>query len=420
MADGRVKKDELTALRNRIAELEAELAEVRRCAGSDLAASEHALRQAQRIDAIGRLAGGVAHDFNNLLSAIIGHAEMMLERMAPCDPNFERIERIHRAGKRGAALTGQLLAFGRREMLQKKVLDLNDVLSDFGNLARGLLPGNIEFEYILDKEPDGVMADESQLEQVILNLVINAGDAMPEGGTLTLRTDNVVLTEADVRGIPGARCGSFVRLRVQDTGKGIDGSHLSEIFEPFFTTKDHGTGLGLSVVYGLTQQHGGWVNVTSEPEKGATFDVYLPAVERETEEFAVDFVPLHDIRGRGQLVLVVEDEEALRELSVTVLEENGYRVIEAGSVAAARAALASRGDRIQLLFSDVVLPDGTGLDVVALVQEMHPKMPILMTSGYADQRSQWAIIEERGLAFIRKPYTPTDLLIAAREALQSS
>jgi len=404
-----------------VAELRRELESTRRGAREGAPEvhlpSRATLEEAQRLEALGRLAGGVAHDFNNLLTAIIGHAELLIDQMPVDDPQRPRLEAIHRAGRRGGALTGQLLAFSRRQMLQRKEIDLNQAVLDFAQILGSVLPAQVQVNYRLEPNLCGVKADPTQLEQVVLNLIVNAGEAMPDGGTLSLASTNVVLDETDRACMPEGRAGSFIRFSVSDQGDGIASDAMEHIFEPFYTTKESGTGLGLSVVHGIVKQHDGWLEVETTPAKGTTFHVYLPACLARAQPHGVEFLDLNELRGDGEAILLVEDEEALRELSAIVLRDAGYRVFEAGSVCEANRVFDENQGEIQLVFSDVVLPDRTGVDLVDDIHQLCPELPVILTSGYADHRSRWATIEEKGYPFLRKPYTPTELLLNVREVL---
>ncbi|MGQ9627817.1 MAG: ATP-binding protein, partial [Anaerolineae bacterium] len=381
---------------------------------------EEQLRQSQKMEAIGRLAGGVAHDFNNLLTTILGYSDFLLYRLGPEDPLRGDIETIRKAGERAASLTRQLLAFSRRQMLQPRVLDLNLVVAEVEKMLRRLIGEDIELVSILEPSLKRVKADLGQIEQVIMNLAVNARDAMPEGGTLAIKTENVTVDEEYCKFVPEARPGEFVRLSIEDTGVGMDKEIRQHLFEPFFTTKEGGTGLGLAVVYGIVKQHEGWINVYTEPGQGSTFKVYLPAFSLEPEGEPEKRVSLEEFRGRGEKILVVEDDEGVREFATRVLRENGYVVFEAATAEEALDVFEGEKEDFHLVFSDVVLPDKPGLQLIDELLTRKPELRVLLSSGYADRKSQWRIIRERGFRFLQKPYASADLLRVIREIIEPS
>jgi len=381
---------------------------------------EEQLLQAQKMEAIGRLAGGVAHDFNNLLTTIIGYSELLLDGLDDRDPLRSDVEEIRKAGQRAASLTRQLLAFSRRQPLERKVLDLNAVVTDMEKMLRRLIGEDIDLVTSLEPALAYVEADPGQIGQVIMNLVINARDAMPEGGKLIIKTENVSLDEEYCRAIPEARPGNFVCMSVEDSGIGMERETLRHLFEPFFTTKGNGrgTGLGLAVVYGIVKQHEGWINVYSRPGQGSTFRIYLPTFEMEPEQESEEPIVLQGLQGTGQRILLVEDEEGVRRFAAKVLSDNGYVVLEATSAREALALFVREKGKFHLVFSDVVLPDEPGLELVDQLLSRRPGLAVLLCSGYMDQKSQWPIIRERGFRFIQKPFALADLLRAVREAIE--
>ncbi len=380
------------------------------------------LLQSQKMEAIGMLAGGVAHYFNNLMTVVIGYSDLLLEHLGKDNSLYKEINRIKNAGERASSLTRQLLTFSRRQPLQPQVLDLSITVASMEELLRPLISEDINLVTILEPELGRVKADLSQIEQVIMNLAVNACDAMPQGGRLTIKTENVTLNQACCQLIPRARPGKFVCLSVEDTGVGMDEATLQHIFEPFFTTKEvgQGTGLGLSVVYGIVEQHEGWINVYSEPGQGSTFKVYLPVFSSETEKYETteETVSLQGLQGCGERILVVEDEPGVRELARRVLDQNGYVVFEAASATEALAIFEREGGNFHLVFSDVVLPDKTGLQLVDQLLARKPEQRVLLASGYTERKAQLSVIRERGLRFLPKPYTPDDLLQAVEEAMR--
>jgi len=380
----------------------------------ELRETQDQLLQAQKMEAVGRLAGGVAHDFNNLLTAISGYAELL-----SCDASLSEsvqgdIGQIRKAAGQAASLTRQLLAFSRRQPLQPVVIDLNRIVVDTDAMLRRLIGEDIELVTTLDEASCQAKADPGQLEQVMINLAVNARDAMPEGGKLTVTTRHVVLDSKACATIHDARPGSFVCLSIEDTGSGIERDILDQIFEPFFSTKGptKGTGLGLAVVYGIIRQHGGWINVFSEPNQGTAFKVYLPSIQdtRSASEESTTTDESNVARGAGQRILLVEDEEAVRELASRALKENGYVVFEAGAYEEALELFEREGGNFDLVFSDVVLPDKSGIRLIDDLLSRRPDLQILVSSGYTDQKSQWPVIQEKGFRFLQKPYSLVDLL----------
>jgi PAS domain S-box-containing protein len=383
----------------------------------ELRETQDQLLQAQKIEAVGRLAGGVAHDFNNLLTAITGYTDLLLSRTDLGEGVSDDLTNIRRAADQAAALTRQLLAFSRRQPLEKKTHDLNGVVQDMEAMIRRLIGEDIDLETELAEGAVCASADAGQIEQVVLNLAVNARDAMPDGGRLVVRTDVVELDEESTRAVHDARPGRFVRISVEDNGCGIPPDVVDQIFEPFFSTKGpgKGTGLGLSVVYGIVRQHDGWINVYSEPEQGTVFRIYLPADGEPAEEETMETVQYDELKGGGQRILLVEDEEVVREFASRALRQSGYTVFEAKAADEAVDVFEKQDGRFELIFSDVVLPDKSGLRLVDDLLERSPSLRILLSSGYTDQKSQWPAIQEKGFRFLQKPYTLPDLLATIRE-----
>jgi GAF domain-containing protein/CheY-like chemotaxis protein len=382
---------------------------------------EAQLRQAQKMEAIGRLAGGVAHDFNNLLTVISGRSTLLLERL-PADSAYRRdVDLIHKTADRAAGLTRQLLAFSRRQMLQRSVLDLNVVVTDTEVMLRRLIGEDVELVTVLDPVLARVKADRGQIEQVLINLAVNARDAMPRGGRLTLSTANVELGEAFTRKNPGAHPGPFVQISVQDNGQGMDAAVQAQIFEPFFTTKEpgKGTGLGLSTVYGIVKQHDGYIAVASEQWRGTVFDIYLPSVKAAGAEPEAPLVIERGPAGRGT-ILLVEDEEAVRELARDVLRSAGYRVFEAAEPAEAMRLWSLHTDEIQLLVTDMVMPRMTGREIAETLAPVRPDLRVVYMSGYTDD----PVVREGEASvpgvFLKKPFSVDGLLEAARSALDGA
>lgn len=378
---------------------------------------EEQLRQAHKMEAIGKLAGGVAHDFNNLLTAILGYSELMLVKMEAENPYRDSAKEIKKAGERAASLTQQLLAFSRKQMLKPKTLNLNEVVKGIENMLMRIIGENISFISELDSELKHIKADPGQVEQIILNLSVNSGDAMQKGGELTIKTGNKDVDAQYCSLIPDSRPGRFVCLSISDTGEGMTKETIRHIFEPFFTTKKVGTGLGLSVVYGIIKQHNGWINVYSEAGKGTTFNIYFPIVTPGTDEGKQEKLSLKDLQGNQERILFVEDEEGVRKITVKALRDNGYAVVEAVTARQALEIFQQHGENFALIFSDIVLADKTGIELVEEVKVIDPDIKVLLTSGYADKKSRWVDVNEKGFPFLQKPYSLADLLISIREAL---
>ncbi len=382
---------------------------------------EEQLRQAQKMEAVGRLSGGVAHDFNNLLSVIIGYAEDLELRLDPAGQLRKEAEEVRKAGERAAGLTRQLLAFSRQQVLQPRVLDLNSVVAELVRMLRRLIGSDIEFALELDPEAGRVKADQGQIEQVIMNLVINARDAMPEGGRLTVATRNIELHEADAERAPQTEPGSYVQLSVTDTGTGMDAQTLEHIFEPFFTTKEQGkgTGLGLSTVAGIIQQCAGHVAAFSEPGKGASFRILLPRTASAVVVAGPRLRPAPPAATRNT-VLLAEDDGALRELISEMLKRSGYRVLAATTpVEAQQMAREFRGP-IHLLLTDIVLPGMKGPGLAEAVSRRRPETRVLYMSGSSEIDPKLRGLLPAEALLLHKPFTTEALLLAVSEALSLS
>ncbi|HEY3283141.1 MAG TPA: ATP-binding protein [Armatimonadota bacterium] len=378
------------------------------------------LRQAQKMEAIGRLAGGVAHDFNNLLTAIAGYADLALSRMEESSPSARHLGEIRKATDRAAALTRQLLTFSRKQVETPQTLDLNNVVLDMDRMLRRLLGEDVELTTHLADALYTIRADPSQMEQVLLNLAVNARDAMPQGGKLTLETVSVDLDETYARQHTGITPGPHVMLAISDTGCGMDEEVLSHIFEPFFTTKakGKGTGLGLSTVYGIVQQSGGGVWVYSEVGKGTTFRVYLPAVSgAPSAVMASSQVPTPP-RGTERL-LIVEDDEAVRALLSHILGTSGYTVLVASQGTEALELFRAESEHIDLVITDVIMPGMNGRELAARLQEIRPATKVLFVSGYTNDAIAQHGVLDRGVAFLPKPFTTDALARKVREVLES-
>ena len=370
------------------------------------------LLQAQKMEAVGLLAGGVAHDFNNLLTVIQGNTDLAMMSLDKEDTLYADLQEIHKASQRAAELTSQLLLFSRKQPMRLVSMNINRVVEDLLKMLHRLIGEDVGVHTELSSDLELVQADRGSLEQVIMNLAVNARDAMPHGGEFIIHTQNVELDQETLRSMTDGRPGRFVVLSLSDTGVGMDESTLERIFEPFFSTKGRGqgTGLGLSVVYGIVKQHLGWIDVKSELGKGSAFHIYFP-IQTGTRDLASDMPDeVADHRGQGEFILVIEDESGVRHLTTKALTENGYQVVSAKNAAEARSLFEQERSRLDMVVSDVVLPDGTGVELVGEFRAVDPGLPVLLCSGYTDQKSQWETIQEKGYPFLQKPFNITDLL----------
>jgi two-component system cell cycle sensor histidine kinase/response regulator CckA len=381
---------------------------------------EEQLRQSQKMEAVGRLAGGVAHDFNNILSVIMSYAELLLTDTHPGEPMRADIEQIAKAGHRAAALTRQLLLFSRQQVMEPRVLDLNDVLMGMHKMLERILGADVDLVSLPTSPLGHVRVDPGTIEQVIMNLVVNARDAMPTGGKLTMETDNVVLDEAYARDHLGVKPGPHVMLAVTDTGVGMDRATMTRIFEPFFTTKapGKGTGLGLSTAFGIVHQSGGSIWVYSEPGKGTTFKVYLPRVD-DAVEAPRAAAPRTDSRG-SETILLVEDDDQVRALTRTILGKHGYHVIEARNAGEALLHAERHPGTIDLLLSDVVMPQMSGPELAKRLASVRPQMKVLCMSGYTDDSIVRHGVLDAHIAYLQKPITPDLLTTRVREVLEGA
>jgi len=385
---------------------------------------EEQFAQSQKMQAVGQLAGGIAHDFNNLLTAMIGFSDLLLLRYRPTDPAFADIMQIKQNANRAANLVRQLLAFSRQQTLQPRRLSVTDILAELSHLLRRLLGENMELKMVHGRDLGTVRADQGQLEQVIINLAVNARDAMPDGGTVEIRTSNVTLHEELKRGTEVAPPGDYVLIEVEDTGCGIAAENLDRIFDPFFSTKEigAGTGLGLSTVYGIVKQTGGYVFVKSEPGKGAAFSIYLPhataaagaagAIEEQGSR------PARDLSGMST-VLLVEDEDAVRAFAARALKNKGYVVHEAQSGETALEIIKEKGDTLDILVTDVVMPRVDGPTLVRQVRETHPDLKVIFISGYTEDSFRKKLGEEEGIHFLPKPFSLKQLAAKVKEVIEA-
>ncbi len=385
-------------------------------------ALEDQLLQSQKMEAVGTLAGGVAHDFNNLLTVIQGHAQLMMMDITESDPNYRELRQIVNASTRAANLTRQLLLFSRKEAMEFKPVNLNQTVGNLQKMLQRLIGEDIQIDTFLTADPWQVNADEGNLEQVIMNMTVNARDAMTQGGKVTIKTENIVLSKAESKIISESYSGRFVRLSIEDTGVGISAETIDKIFEPFYSTKEvgKGTGLGLSVVYGIVKKHNGWINVYSEPGQGTIFKIYLPAITVKDQKTEKKISGFQDLTGRGERILLIEDEEGVRNFAVAALRQNGYLTFEAENAVGALEIFKNEKGRFDLILSDVVLPDQNGFQVVGELLAIHGNIPVIMCSGYTEERIKQSIIQEKGFQFLQKPYSVSSLLEVVKEAIVES
>ena len=418
--DGRVLwcRDEATVMRNQAGERTFMLGVIYDI--TERRQLEGQLRQAQKMEAVGRLAGGVAHDFNNLLMVISGNIEMILKRIGPGEPLRKNAEQVSKASEKAASLTHQLLAFSRKQVLQPEVLDLNAVVGDMGKMLRHLISENIELNIVSGESLGPVKADQGQVEQVIMNLVINARDAMPEGGKLTIETAKIILDESYARRHAGVQPGKYVMIAVSDTGMGMDAETQAHIFEPFFTTKElgKGTGLGLATVYGVVKQSGGWTWVYSEPGRGTTFKIYLPQVEEAVSSIARSkadgALPLG-----AETILLVEDQDGIREITSEFLRSSGYTVLEARDGTEALQVTEQHQGKIDLLVTDVVMPKMGGPELADRLAAFRPSIKVVYMSGYAEYARDNNRLANRDKVSLQKPFALDTLARKVREVLDT-
>jgi two-component system cell cycle sensor histidine kinase/response regulator CckA len=383
---------------------------------------EEQFRQAQKMEAVGRLAGGVAHDFNNLLTVILGYSDVINNQLAAEHPLRQEVEQIRKAGERAAALTQQLLAFSRTQVLLPQVIDIREVVTDIHTMLRRVIGEDIDLLMVCDRETSRIKADRGQLEQVLMNLAVNARDAMPGGGKLTIETRNVVFGEADAREQATAQPGSYVMIAVSDTGSGMNAETKTHIFEPFFTTKEKGkgTGLGLATVYGIVKQSGGFIGVSSEPGHGTAFRIYLPRVEEELDSIPRP-LPTASESARGtETLLLLEDEEGVRRLAREVLVSHGYKVIEISGWQSALELAARHPGPIDMVLADAVMPETGGPEIVSRLSALRPGIKILSMSGGADDAVLRRSLTEAGVGVLQKPFAYDDLARRVRQLLDAS
>jgi two-component system, cell cycle sensor histidine kinase and response regulator CckA len=377
-----------------------------------------ALHQSQKMEAVGRLAGGIAHDFNNLMMVVMGHAQRLLVQFAT-HPARPELEMISQAGMRAAALTRKLLTFSRRQVFEPKETSITDIIREMEDILQRLIGEHIQVVTVLHPDTGHAMVDPVQLEQVIMNLVLNARDAMPDGGLLNIETDNVDLNDRFAKTHPGSTAGPHVKIMVQDTGAGMDAETLAHIFEPFFTTKgpDKGTGLGLATVYGIVKQSRGYIDVASEPGRGSRFTVYLPRVTDPSFANARN-AQQPSSTPPPDTILVVEDESSIRKLVATILQDHGYQVIEAADGQEALQPLQGLKGKCPLVITDVIMPRMNTAKLVEALHALRPEAQVLYMSGYAgDTLSANGLAEH--MPFLQKPFLPTTLIEKVQELLRT-
>jgi PAS domain S-box-containing protein len=418
------RKQEIISLKGERTELEGERTELLgrvEETQEELYEKEEQLRQAQKMESVGRLAGGIAHDFNNMLMVIMGFADIALNQIDSPDVARRCLTEIKAAGKRSANLTSQLLAFGRKQVLEPRRINLNHTLAKMEGILRRGIRENIEVINRFEEGLGVVFVDPVQVEQVMLNLAVNASDAMPDGGELTIETSNVDLGLDFVRKRPGVEPGPYARLVVSDSGIGMDEATLSQIFEPFFTTKSVGvgTGLGLAMTYGVVKQSGGFIWARSEPGTGTSFEIYLPRVPGEDAESEKAPAVSTPSEGGSETILLVEDEQVVLELTASVLKGVGYKVVTASTPNQALEKMAQQTDPIHIMITDVVMPNMSGSKLAKKMLAEHPEMKLIFMSGYTDDAVVENGFRQPGSVFLRKPFSPDALKAKVRELLDS-
>jgi nitrogen-specific signal transduction histidine kinase/ActR/RegA family two-component response regulator len=381
---------------------------------------EAQLRQSQKMESVGQLAAGVAHDFNNMLTIIQGHTSAMLARPALPVEVIDPVQAVYFAAERAAGLTRQLLMFSRKNVMQPRPLDLRETVGDMSNMLQRLIGETIRLEFQPPAELPLLLGDGGMMEQVVMNLSVNARDAMPRGGTLVVGVEAMRIDADYLELHPEARIGNFIRLHVTDTGCGMDAATMSRIFEPFFTTKDvgKGTGLGLATVYGIVKQHDGWLEVTSEPGRGTRFDVFFPASNDMAVPVKAEIISNAPVPGGTETILVVEDEPVLREMARDILEGCGYRIVEAASGRDALNVWNEHAGEIDLLLTDMVMPEGvSGVDLAEQLLLRQPVLKIVFTSGYTANEVSPEVLAKTSAHFLQKPYSHGELAKIVRECL---
>jgi nitrogen-specific signal transduction histidine kinase/ActR/RegA family two-component response regulator len=381
---------------------------------------EAQLRQAQKMEAIGTLAGGIAHDFNNLLQVINGYTDLVLSDLSPDQPGYNSLSEVARAGNRATELVGQLLAFSRRQVLKPENLDMNEIVANLLKMLKRILGEHILLDFAPAQNLGRIYADPNMIAQILMNLCINARDAMSEGGSLMVETENVVVNGKYCNTHPWASPGRYILVSVTDTGCGMDAETIGRIFEPFFTTKalGHGTGLGLAMVYGIVKQHNGMIHAYSEPGKGTSFKVYLPTSERMAGEVGSKIESR--VEGGHETILLAEDEEMVRNLAAAILEKAGYTVLQAANGEEAMVRFRKAAPEIDLLLLDVVMPGLGGRALYEQARALKPEIAVLFASGYSDNAVRANFALGKGLPLLSKPFSREELLAAVREVLDAT
>ncbi len=401
--------------------LQVEVAE-REAAQRALQESQEMTLRQERLAAVGQLAAGLAHEFNNILTIVQGHASLLLDNPNLDEESIQSVNHITQGVERAAGLVKQMLAFSRKQVMQLKVVDVAKTLEQIRDMLGRLLGAHVVMRFDIAPKLPPIKADADMVQQILVNLVVNARDAMRSGGQLTIKAEDVRCAAEDLAGHPGRRQGRFVQLSICDTGTGIDAKTIDHLFEPFFTTKDvgHGTGLGLATVHGMVHQNNGWIEVDSDIGVGTTFNIYLPVAEMAPEAAAPEAAAAPERKG-GETILVVEDETMLRELVREILETVGYQVLDAASGREALKIWEQRGPDVKLLLTDLVMPDGmSGHDLAAKLQETNPCLPVIFSSGYNQETLEEKQPARRGQRFLSKPYQPEDLAQAVRSSLDNA
>ncbi|MCG8569602.1 MAG: ATP-binding protein [Spirochaetes bacterium] len=380
---------------------------------------EKKLLQTQKMEAIGNLAGGIAHDFNNILTIIRSYNEIIHTSVQTHPEIARNVEEVIAAVDKASALTRQLLAFSRKQILQKKVINLNEIIENHLTMLKRLIGEDVELVTYLDSQLENIKVDPIQLEQVIMNLLVNARDAMPQGGQISLKTEMCEIDEKTSRLILDAVPGNFVHLVVKDDGVGITEENLPCIFDPFFTTKtkEKGSGLGLSVVYGIVKQHDGWITVNSKANKGTTIHIYLPAVGHEEHKGDNKVFNPIAFSGSGERVLIIEDDQELLKLTERILKTKGFSVYPASNAASAKQVFSEQNQQFDIVLIDAVLPDSTGLKLIDEFQEAKPDLKVILCSGYLDEKIQWSLIQEKKIPFLQKPFSINDIMSIFKDIL---
>jgi signal transduction histidine kinase/ActR/RegA family two-component response regulator len=401
--------------------LKQEVAERKEAERALQASQEFVMRQ-ERLAAVGQLAAGLAHEFNNIMTIIQGHTSLLMENPNLDEDSIRSLAIINDGVERTARLVKQMLAFSRKQVMQRKPLDVKETLGHTAEMLGRLLGEHVRLDFEIAPRLPAILADPEMFQQIVVNLVVNARDAMSSGGQLTIRADLARFTAADIPAHSDRRIGPFVRLSVSDTGSGMNTAIINRLFEPFFTTKDigKGSGLGLATVHGMVNQHEGWIEVESQVGKGTTFDIYFPVTGQVPQE-AAEPSAAPEVRGGKETVLMVEDELVLRELVREILQSHGYRVLEAANGLQALQVWDQNRGRIDLLLTDVAMPDGmSGRDLASKLRQEQPRLPVIFSSGYSQEMLQNNEAAGPGVTFLSKPYRPLQLAQAVRDALDAA